>query len=81
LENSVRVANPLSRLFTFIKPYWSRLSIGIGYSFFNKLLDLAPPVLVGWAVDTVTKNPHIFSNGFLVEIFTLVLLCWGFWGY
>lgn len=60
MENSVSVANPLSRLFAFIKPYWPRLSIGVGYSFFNKLLDLAPPVLVGWAVDTVTRKPPYF---------------------
>lgn len=62
MKKSASIANPLSRLFTFIKPYWARLSLGVGYSFFNKLLDLAPPVLVGWAIDTVTKNPPPFFN-------------------
>ena len=30
------------------------------WSFVNKFLDLAPPVLVGWAVDTVTRQPPWF---------------------
>ena len=54
---------PLTRLFQFIKPYSGRLYLSMFWSFANKLLDLAPPVLVGWAVDTVTNQPPEFITG------------------
>jgi ATP-binding cassette subfamily B protein len=51
------VERPMSRLFSYLKPYRLRVAFATGASFLNKLLDLAPPVLVGWAVDTVNRQP------------------------
>ena len=53
----VPARNPLNRLFQYLQPYRLLLYRSVFYSFVNKLLDLAPPVLVGWAVDTVARNP------------------------
>lgn len=40
-----------------------KLYISITYSFINKLLDLAPPVLVAWSIDTVTgKTPWLIKS-------------------
>jgi ATP-binding cassette subfamily B protein len=48
---------PFKRLFAYLAPEKREFNKAIGNSFINKLLDLAPPVLVGWAVDTAMRNP------------------------
>ena len=45
------------RLFQYIRPYYRRLVYASGSSIANKVLDLMPPVLVGWVIDTVSARP------------------------
>ena len=56
-----KVANPgafpeLRRLWGEIGPFRGRILLGSTYSILNKLFDLAPPVLIGLAVDIVVRN-------------------------
>lgn len=51
------VDRPLGRLFRYCRRYQTTLNLSIFWSFMNKLLDLAPPVLVAWAIDTVVRQP------------------------
>ncbi len=58
-EHSVR---PLQRLFKYGHQYIKQIRLAIGASILNKVFDLAPPVLIGIAVDVVVKQqdsiPH-----------------------
>jgi ATP-binding cassette subfamily B protein len=48
---------PIHRLFSYLGPMRARLSVAVGFSIANKVLDLAPPILVAWLIDSVTGNP------------------------
>ena len=52
-EHSVR---PLQRLFKYGHQYVKQIRLAIGASILNKVFDLAPPVLLGIAVDVVVKQ-------------------------
>ena len=52
-EHSVR---PLQRLFKYGHQYVKQIRLAIGASILNKVFDLAPPVLIGIAVDVVVKQ-------------------------
>ena len=55
---------PMWRLFAYLRPMRRRLSLSIGSSVLNKVLDLAPPILVAWLIDSVTGNtPEWISSG------------------
>lgn len=43
----------MNRLFTYLKPYSRQLYFAVGSSVANKVLDLMPPLLVGWVIDSV----------------------------
>lgn len=43
----------MKRLFSFLRPYKGQLWYSIGSSVTNKVLDLMPPILVGWVIDSV----------------------------
>lgn len=47
----------MARLFKFLGFYKKPLSQGALASISNKILDLMPPLLVGWAVDAAYKRP------------------------
>jgi ATP-binding cassette subfamily B protein len=44
----------MRRLFSYLRPMRGRLSLSITSSVINKVLDLAPPILVAWLIDCVT---------------------------
>lgn len=46
----------MKQLFPFLKPYRFQFITACIYSFTNKILDLAPPFIVGWMVDVVLGN-------------------------
>ncbi len=46
----------LSRLLQHLRPHRSTVLLASGASVLNKLFDLAPPVLIGLAVDVVTRR-------------------------
>ena len=52
-KHSVR---PLQRLFEYGHQYIQQIRLAIGASILNKVFDLAPPVLIGIAVDVVVKQ-------------------------
>ena len=45
------VPRPMARLFSYLAPFRGRLALAVTNSVINKILDLAPPFLVGWTVD------------------------------
>lgn len=44
--------------------YRARLTLATGYSISNKILDLMPPLLVGWLVDIISGNSPGFVRSF-----------------
>ena len=51
---------PLRRLLAYMHPHRHRVWMAVGASIFNKLFDLAPPVLIGMAVDIVVQQEDSF---------------------
>lgn len=58
-----KTTHPLQRLLQYARPYQKTIGLATLYSILNKIFDLAPPVLIGWAVDVVI-NP---KTSFLVN--------------
>ncbi|MCA9872720.1 MAG: ABC transporter ATP-binding protein [Ardenticatenaceae bacterium] len=52
--------HPLSRLWQYTHAYHRTLTIATLYSTLNKIFDLAPPVLIGVAVDVVVQQQDSF---------------------
>ncbi|HYH44233.1 MAG TPA: ABC transporter ATP-binding protein [Thermoanaerobaculia bacterium] len=50
-------ARPMARLFTYLAPYRGRLGFAVFASTANKVLDLMPPLLVGWVIDSLRGRP------------------------
>jgi ATP-binding cassette subfamily B protein len=50
--------HPLKRFLVYARPYQKTIGLATVYSVLNKIFDLAPPVLIGWAVDVVI-NPQV----------------------
>ena len=48
--------HPLRRLATYARAYRGRVALATLYSILNKIFDLAPPVLIGMAVDVVVSQ-------------------------
>ncbi|HEX3555501.1 MAG TPA: ABC transporter ATP-binding protein [Thermoanaerobaculia bacterium] len=48
---------PMVRLFAYLAPYRGRLARATGASVANKILDLMPPLLVGWVIDSLRGRP------------------------
>lgn len=48
--------SPLLQLLKYMKPYRLKVRLAVLFSVLNKLFDLAPPVLIGAAVDVVVKG-------------------------
>lgn len=51
-----RKSAPLQRLIQYARPYNGKIWIATIFSILNKLFDLAPPVLIGAAVDIVVRR-------------------------
>lgn len=89
------VAKPMLRLFSYLRPAKVNLVLATLASVCNKVLDLAPPILTGWLIDVISKNPPGFIEGWfgVVEPFhaviflaLLTVIIFGFeslsqWGY
>ena len=57
------IESPLKRLFEYSKLYSMKIYTATLFSVLNKLFDLAPPILIGAAVDIVVRRENsIFSN-------------------
>jgi ATP-binding cassette, subfamily B, bacterial len=51
---------PLSRLWHYAKPYRARIVSAVTWSVLNKAMDIAPPFLIGMAVDVVVRRDDSF---------------------
>ncbi|MEZ4647610.1 MAG: ABC transporter ATP-binding protein [Candidatus Eisenbacteria bacterium] len=75
----------LRRLLEYARPHRHTVLLATGYSILNKILDLAPPLLIGAAVDVVVKRedswvarfgfPDVESQLWVLVIGTLII--WG----
>ena len=61
--------HPLRRLSTYTGPYRGRILLATLYSILNKIFDLAPPVLIGMAVDVVVmQQDSILARFGIVDV-------------
>lgn len=58
---------PILRLLAYAHPYRARLSYAASFSILNKVFDLAPPALIGAAVDIVVRREDSFMAALGVE--------------
>src|SRR5690606_34845740 len=66
------------RLFRYRGPMRARLSLSVSSSVANKVLDLAPPILVAWLIESVTGNTPAFMATFgLHEMFAQIVFLAG----
>jgi len=54
----------LKRLLAYMKPYKGQTFLAAFFSILNKIFDLAPPALIGAAVDIVVRREESFLAGF-----------------
>ena len=50
-------SSPVLRLFQYLRQFWRALALTSLASILNKILDLMPPLLVAWIIDTVRREP------------------------
>jgi ATP-binding cassette, subfamily B, bacterial len=53
----IEAHRPMRRLFRYLGAYRTRLVLATGSSVANKILDLMPPLLVGWVIDSLRGRP------------------------
>ena len=53
----------LRRLLSYARPYRARILAAVAFSILNKIFDLAPPVLIGTAVDIVVNQEDSWLAG------------------
>ncbi|NNF07344.1 MAG: ABC transporter ATP-binding protein, partial [Candidatus Eisenbacteria bacterium] len=77
--------HPLRRLLHYAGPHRRRLATAITYSILNKIFDLAPPLLIGAAVDVVVQQEDSILAGLgisspeqqLILLAVATLVIWG----
>jgi ATP-binding cassette subfamily B protein len=78
--------SPLQRILAFAGTYRKSLYIATLFSILNKTLDLAPPLLIGLAVDTVVVGEssflaeHFGATAVLTQLWILAGLTLAIWG-
>ncbi|HSJ26822.1 MAG TPA: ABC transporter transmembrane domain-containing protein, partial [Acidimicrobiia bacterium] len=76
---------PLLRLIRYARPHRARLITSSVYSVLNKIMDLAPEILIGGAIDIVVRGEGSFLSWFgvtdvrsqFVVLAGLTLVVWG----
>ena len=58
------MTHPLIRLWRYASPYRQRIATATLFSFLNKTFDLAPPLLIGVAIDIVVQQQNSFLARF-----------------
>jgi len=79
------VNNSLRELFVYSQHQKTKTKRGIIFSVLNKVFDLAPPVLIGIAIDIVVEGSESFLSGFgfadrrhqLIVLAILTFVIWG----
>ena len=77
--------NSLRELFLYSQHQKTKTKRGIIFSVLNKVFDLAPPVLIGIAIDIVVEGNESFLSGFGFEdrrqqLIVLAILTFVIWG-
>lgn len=62
-----RSRHPLQRLIEYSQPYRVQVRLAILASIFNKIFDLAPPALIGAAVDVVVQQENSWLAQFGIQ--------------
>ena len=78
--------NNLKDLYKYAQANEAKVKRGIIYSILNKLFDLAPPVLIGIAIDIVVEGSESFIGNFgfedrrqqLIILAFITFIIWGF---
>ena len=83
-QRSTRVAHPLRRLLQYARQYHRQMGWAIACSVLNKIFDLAPPALIGAAVDVVVKRQDSIIAQFgirdtFAQLVTLSILSFIIW--
>ncbi|MCP4836793.1 MAG: ABC transporter ATP-binding protein [Phycisphaera sp.] len=81
----MRPGHPLPRLLRYAKPFRGQILRATGFSILNKLFDLAPPFIIGAAIDVVVERQDslVARLGFpdpfhqLVFLGLLTIVIWG----
>lgn len=76
---------PLGRLWHYARGHHRQTILASGYSVLNKLFDLAPPVLIGMAVDVVVSQEDSFMaslgiTNVTAQLWVLAILTLVVWG-
>ena len=66
--------SPLRRLLEYARPHRARMRRAAAWSVLNKVFDLAPPLLIGVAVDLVVERENSLLAGWGLETVTSQLL-------
>jgi ATP-binding cassette, subfamily B, bacterial len=76
-QNNSKTQHPLRRLISYSGKYRALIWRGTIYSILNKIFDLAPPALIGMAVDIVVdpKNSIVVKWGIVDVFWQLVFVC------
>ena len=74
MTNETEVQSPLRRLMQYARPYRWRANLASLFSILNKLFDLAPPILIGLAVDVLVLQQDSFLGRMGVANITTQLL-------
>jgi ATP-binding cassette subfamily B protein len=56
MQENYEPKKPMNRLFKYLGAYSKQMNFAISSSVINKILDLMPPIMVGWLIDTVSGN-------------------------
>jgi len=60
--------SPMTDLFRYVIPHWKFFSWSCFSSVSNKVLDLMPPILVGWVIDSLRREPPIWISNLIGTI-------------
>lgn len=76
--------HPLKRLLRYARPHRRAIWIASFYSFLNKVFDLAPPLLIGMAVDVVVERENSLLGDLGVtdpvsQLWVLAFLTFAIW--
>jgi len=72
------MSNPLQKLWVHFKAKRAKVLIASTYSVLNKIFDIAPPILIGLAVDTVVKKENSFIADLGITDKLHQMFCLGF---
>ena len=84
MTDTASISSPFLRLLSYMRPHRKDYILGTIYSTLRKLLDIAPEILIGVAVDTVVRRENSFLGaiGFvkpseqLIVLAVLTLVIW-----